>query len=137
MRAILIDPKARSITETDYNGDYKHIYKLIECEPSPFTMVQLSARESLFLDDEGLFKGHTDFFMWKGYSHPLCGKGLILGIDYEGESVATKLKLDFVTKQVSWHRKQVLGFEDTEGKGELFGKRATVLTRRTIYKDLD
>ena len=32
MRAILIDPFAKEITEVDYDGDYKKIYDLIDCK---------------------------------------------------------------------------------------------------------
>lgn len=52
MRALLLDPTAGTVTEVDYDGDYRSIYKLIDCET--FTTVGLDDKgNTLFVDDEG------------------------------------------------------------------------------------
>jgi hypothetical protein len=52
MRAILLDAKTRTVSEVDYDGDYKSIYGLIGCQC--FTVVQLGNGDDLYVDDEGL-----------------------------------------------------------------------------------
>lgn len=87
MRAVLIDAKNRTVTDVDYSGDYKEIYKLIGCEL--FTLVRnLPGGDEVFVDDEGLLKlaGDTPFFEIPWYPSPLAGSGLILSSGKEGEA---------------------------------------------------
>jgi len=111
MKAILIDPTERSIKLVEYDGNYRSIYKLIENGGSPFDVVRLEEdgqEESLFFDDEFLFKAEDgnphDYFVLAGpdwnFPNPLGGKGLILGVDEEGASVATKLTVEKVQANV-------------------------------------
>lgn len=115
MRAILIDPFTETISEVDYDGDYKSIYRLLSDEKQTvdtFTVVGLSDEETLFVDDNGLLNEPTHFFIWKGYGQPLAGKGLILGVDEEGDSVATKYTLDYVKPRVLWaNNLELVGME--------------------------
>ena len=103
MRGILIDPKTRTITETDaYNGDYRSIYPIIGCDR--FDIVHINASETVYVDDEGLINGNAamnGFFYLIG-DHPtaLAGKGLILGADDEGGTVPSRLALDEVKAMV-------------------------------------
>ena len=54
MRAILINPEDKTVTEVDYDGDYKSIYKLIGC--STFDVVRTStSNDGIYIDDEGLY----------------------------------------------------------------------------------
>lgn len=92
MRAILIDPFTRSITEVEYSGDYHDIYKLIDCDT--FTIAPITHRgDGIFVDDEGLFKPDQAFFKHDGYPQPLAGCGLIMGCDEEGETVEPTISL--------------------------------------------
>lgn len=88
MRGFLINPFERTLTEVDYDGDFHSIYKL--CDYSTFVIVNDHPLPQLdvFVDDEGLFKEAQAFFTWGDYPQPLSGKGLILGHDLSGESVA-------------------------------------------------
>jgi len=97
MRAILIDPFTKTITEVEYSGDYKQIYKLINCDT--FTVSCLSDADDLFLDDEGLLKDNR-YFTWNG--HPFAGKGLILAHDDEGDTISTTYDLHEVLDRVEW-----------------------------------
>ena len=92
MRAILIDPANQTITEVDYDGDYQSIYKLIDCQTFTSAFV-FENEDSLYVDDEGLW-GATDFFMINGVLQPLAGRGLIIGSDDEGGSIAAKSDID-------------------------------------------
>lgn len=100
MKAILIDPTLNLIQEVEYSGDYKTIYKLIDC--STFTCVDLGFGETLYLDDEGLYKDETYMFHYDGAYQPFAGKGLILGTDDEGEAIATRLTTLSVCKKVEF-----------------------------------
>jgi hypothetical protein len=100
MKAYLIDPYEHSITGVDYSGDYKDIYKLIDCRT--FDCVGFNGDDTLYVDDEGLYKNNPEFFMIKGYSQPLCGKALVLGVDRDGNSIAPKISLTNLKKMVTF-----------------------------------
>ena len=120
MRAILIDPFNESVTEVEHNGDYRNIYTLLSHETQPvdtFTVVSIDDDNDIFVDDNGLLNNPTHFFMWKGYTQPLAGKGLILAHDDEGESIGTTLLLNRAKKNVRWANDlefvELVPFEDT------------------------
>jgi hypothetical protein len=92
MKAYLIDPFARTVTQVEYSGDYKEISALIGCQL--FDAVRIGANgDTIFVDDEGLLNGPTEFFKHSSYPSPLAGKGLVLGTDDEGESVGTLFRV--------------------------------------------
>lgn len=135
MRAILINPKNKEITEVEYTGVYTNIYEHIEAQP--FTVVQLEECESLFIDDEGLYREDQHFFTWKGYDQPLAGRGLILGLDEKGDSVATGLDLDYVKSMVEFPNLEFSHFESFESMTERFGVMMPVFGQRAIFKPKD
>lgn len=100
MRTILIDPETQTVTELDFEGDFRDIQKTIGC--SCFTCVHIDGdnQEAIFVDDEGLLKGSGFVFEFLG--QPLVGKGLIMGCDDEGESIGTPLPLSTITDQIRW-----------------------------------
>lgn len=104
MRAILINPLEQSITEVEYNGDFRNIYEHLKCDT--FDVVRLNNKDDVFVDDNGLltFPNPHGYFIWmredgKPYG-PLAGRGLILGLNHEGESIATDMSLDEVKRKV-------------------------------------
>jgi hypothetical protein len=106
MKAILIDPFTKTITEVEHNGDYKQIYELIGCYC--FTAVNLDNKgNAVYVDDNGLIEDidNQQFFMifnQDGVPAVLAGKGLILGCDAEGESVSTTISLEAARSIVAW-----------------------------------
>lgn len=99
MKAILIDPFTKTVSEVKHNGNYQEIYKFIKADC--FDVVRISEHEAIYVDDEGLYR-QEKFFAWDGYPQPLAGRGLVLGSDDEGNSVSTKLTLDEVRSKVTW-----------------------------------
>jgi len=94
MRAILIDPTTKTVTEVDYDGNYESIYKWIDAQT--FECVDLGDPDhnTVYVDEEGLLADEPGpFFTVSTYAQPLAGKGLILATDDEGESVATTLNI--------------------------------------------
>jgi hypothetical protein len=101
MKAYLIDPYEHTITEVEYSGDYTDIYKLIDA--SCFDCVGFNKfKDTLYIDDEGLYKEHKEFFMIEGYPQPLVGKALVLGTNAHGNSIAPKISLTKLKSMVDF-----------------------------------
>ena len=105
MRAILINPEDKTVTEVDYSGDYKDIYKLIGC--STFDVVRTStSSDGIYIDDEGLYAPIQ--FKWQftfdnAYEPiKLVNKGLVLGCNDEGDSVAPDSTVEDIKKNITW-----------------------------------
>ncbi len=103
MRAILIDPFAGEVKELDFAyTDYRSLYPVLSHATMPVSTFELCnppclvGEDSLYVDEEGLLKPCTAFFHIDGHHQPLAGKGLILGSDEEGNTVAAKTALDAV-----------------------------------------
>lgn len=102
MKAFLINPTDKTITEVVFTGDYRNIYEHIDADA--FTAVTLNqARDVVYVDDMGLYRNEQDFFMIEGYENPLPGKGLVLGTDDEGESTEpTYTNMEWLTGMVEF-----------------------------------
>ncbi len=107
MRAILIDPYKREITEVDISGDFMEIYKFLSndmVKVSTFTTgMTWDNRDILYVDDEGLFKNGSPFFdIGRADGQPLAGMGIIMGGNSAGESVSVKASLKEIQELVRW-----------------------------------
>ncbi|CAB4195373.1 hypothetical protein UFOVP1298_15 [uncultured Caudovirales phage] len=100
-KAILINPFDQTVTEVEYNGDFHHIYELIECDTYDVARINENG-DGIFVDDDGLFKQDQMFFQHEDYPSPLAGRGLVLGCDEEGESVVPDTSLSEVIKKVKF-----------------------------------
>lgn len=101
MRAILIDPFTRTVTEVDTDAGLDELYQLLDVDL--ITVMDVGAGHAMILDDEGLLK-QKDFqayFGMKGLDQPLAGKALILGNKY-GENRDATLPLSAVEEKVIW-----------------------------------
>ncbi len=96
MKAYLIDPFEKSITEVEYSGDFNDIYKLINADL--FDVAYIDDKLGVFVDDEGLFKDNQAFFQ-VGYAI-LAGYGLVLGTDDEGNSISPDISLKALANKV-------------------------------------
>ena len=87
MRGILIDPFTRTVSEIETSGKLAEIYELLGVEL--ITAVTVGENQSLFLDDEGLMvpKANQEYWNWKGSNQPYAGRGLIIGLDNDGNSI--------------------------------------------------
>jgi len=103
-KAILINPTEKTITEVDYDelGSYRQIYEFIDADL--FDVVRLDDGDAIYIDDEGLYT-KEDMFLYGDYPQPLAGRGLVLGTDEEGETIAPKISIDTVRQQVRWWKK--------------------------------
>ena len=93
--AYLINPETRSIEAVEMTGGADHlqdIYKLLDCDL--ITTAHLDAHDAIYCDDEGLMHGPVyQFFGIKGYPQPIAGRGLVVGVDAEGNDCAPRLSL--------------------------------------------
>jgi hypothetical protein len=108
MKAFLIDPKAQSITEVDYSGDYNDIYRLIEADV--FDVVRLyPSGDGAFIDDEGLLKESEFFWAHRNYPQLIAGRGLVLGVDADGESASPSVTLQQLHDDIAFADIETIG----------------------------
>jgi hypothetical protein len=106
MKAYLIDPFEKSIKEVDYSGDWQDISRLIGCKY--FTAVNLNDdQDTVYVDDEGLLvdQGDMEYFhisMAPGYEQTLAGKGLVLGTNKDGDTVAPLCDIKWLDGIISY-----------------------------------
>lgn len=100
MKAILINPFDQTIKETEYTGDYREIYSLVECRT--FDCVRLTPHEDMYIDDEGLLIDNQRYFRMLEIGANYAGKALLLSHDDEGETTATNWTLQDVKDMVEW-----------------------------------
>lgn len=116
MRAYLVDPYTETVVEITYNGDYKTIYDHIDCDC--FCVAGLNKEgDGVYVDDEGLLtmSERTKFFVTTLYPQALAGKGLVLGVDEEGNSTSPVISLEDFKKTVRFmtYAKLRLMFEES------------------------
>jgi hypothetical protein len=116
MKAILVDPFNHKISYVQIyrRGDdscLADILKHLNCDL--IASVNLGGGESyvrnvMFVSDTGLYEppkntGYQAFFQTKWYPDPLAGYGIIVGTNYEGETIETTLSLKEVEESItSW-----------------------------------
>lgn len=98
----LIDPVERTIIKVEVSpNDLGTYYRALDCET--FTLAAFNdIGDVVFVDDDGLLKGPTSFFLIEGYPQPLAGKGLVLGTDPEGETIAPTVGFDWLVENVDF-----------------------------------
>lgn len=102
MKAYLIDPWAKTVSEVEVDRSIDAIYAQIGVDC--FCCVTISAGgDVLYVDDEGLFVEKQAFFSIITYPQPLAGKALCLGTDENGDSISPKIDLDTLAQCVTFH----------------------------------
>lgn len=93
--AYLIIPETRSIEAVEMRGGSDHlqdIYRLLDCQL--ITTAALDEHDTIYCDDEGLLHGPVyQFFGVSGNPQPLAGRGLVVGLDADGNDCAPRLSL--------------------------------------------
>jgi len=101
MRAILIDPFTRTVSDIDTDAGLDDLYRILDVEL--ITVLRVGAGHAMILDDEGLMKNKIEqgYFQLEGMDQPLAGRGLILADEY-GENRPATLTLEQVEERVVW-----------------------------------
>lgn len=106
MRAIKIDPFARTVEEIETVGDLASMKDVLQDGPC---LVRISRQDILWVGDNGMLTAGIPVFRWKAYDGPLAGMGLILGIDEEGDNVDATVTLEKAKEQVVWTDAETTG----------------------------
>ena len=105
MKAFLIDPELKEITEVKYNGNYKQIYTLTGCKT--FDVVRIPyGSDGIYVDDEGLYADVLHKWEFNLHHQPpikLVNKGLVLGCDDNGDTEEPTISLDLLKHFVTWN----------------------------------
>lgn len=112
MRAILIDPFERKITQVEYNnqfkedGTYPGAYRLMQCDLIEVVYFdKVWEHAEMYVDEEGLFKQDLRFFipLFSLGAQPIAGRALLVGPpDDEGNSTACPLMLEEVVTGIQF-----------------------------------
>lgn len=100
MRAIIINPYARTIREIDHDGSLGAMYATIRC--STVCMVRISPSDCLWLDDNGMLTEGKPVWYFGDYPNPLAGIGLILGVTMSGRNRDTRIPVAQLMAIVKW-----------------------------------
>lgn len=115
MRAFLINPTDRTISQLDHSGELKDMRQTIACES--VDRVSLAPGLDMWVDDEGhLFPGRN-IFEFSGAPRRYAGNGLILGIDDQGQTIETSITIDKLLQIIRW--------TDLATSGDMSEARAT------------
>jgi hypothetical protein len=145
LKAILIDPATRSITEVEYQGVYTDIYALIKNDGSPFDVRSLRGTNSVvYFDDEFLLKvkkGDTKPYVFiNGVPDPLGGRALIVGTDGGGNDIDTELTVEDFEDNVRFQDLTFLGWEpgyQKEVDHPTYGKVSQIVGPRPRFRECD
>lgn len=115
MRAVIIDPWNQTVYATDKpTWGLDEMYQSLS-GPDGFrkcddiNMVQIGRDQVLWVDGEGLLIPNVPIWNLNNYSHPMAGKGLILGVTEMGDNKGTHLEVDWVQSMVVWTTKLTTG----------------------------
>lgn len=92
MKALLINPKERKVTEIELDGSLDSYYKAMDC--TTFAVpIQFDNDDALYVDDDGVFKPRPLYgFKKKEWEYAIFGNAIIVGTDAEGNSIDCKSK---------------------------------------------
>jgi hypothetical protein len=115
MKAIKIDAVKREVIEVDITSDYNDINK--EIGSQIFTIAHsLKKRDTIMVDDEGLFNNENIFFVYNGAHQPFAGNGLIVGCNSKGDTVDCKIDINEVKQNVEFYDRNTLAMAMAFGK---------------------
>jgi hypothetical protein len=101
MRAIIINAKDRTITETEIDGSLKSLQQIVGGLIEPVYQ-GLRDNHHCYVDEEGLLADPQHFFMFKAGHQPLAGNGVILSSTEDGGEAPCSLSLDWVKERVTF-----------------------------------
>jgi hypothetical protein len=101
MRAIIINAKDRTITETDIDGSLKSLQNIVGGLIEPVYQ-GLDDPHHCYVNEEGLLEDPQHFFMFAGGHQPLAGNGVILSSTDDSYQGPCTLSIDWVKEHVTF-----------------------------------
>jgi hypothetical protein len=124
MRALLIDSEHKTITEVGTDGTLADMGRLLGSklfegvEGVVFVKGSLSkGGDMLYCDEAGLFVENLRHFHQIDGGHPIPGKGLVLGVDKDGESCSASISIDELAPRISFSQRRFRGTRSRSGPG--------------------
>lgn len=128
MRAILIDPEAKALTEVDIDGGYKGIQKILKCREftigAYLTGSLARGGESIYVSDDYIEDRPSARYWFQvdadrdpPSSYPIAGLGLATGFDSEGGEAALRMSVDELGKRITFTQRRLRGFRTREIPG--------------------
>jgi hypothetical protein len=101
MRAVVINAKDRTVTETEIDGSPKSLQEIVG---GLITTVYdgLDEHHHCYVNDEGLLNDPQHFFIFRDGHQPLAGNGVILASTDDGDEAPCTLALDWVKERVTF-----------------------------------
>jgi hypothetical protein len=106
MKALLIDPFTKTVTETEVAEGLDAIYKAIDADG--FDVIYINSDNCIFVDEYGLSRKDR-LFRLNTYHQPLAGKGLVLGVNAEGDSCDTSIDWEAMKRAITFPDLQYAG----------------------------
>ena len=104
MRAILINPYNRTVTEIDLSPGLDNIYKAMSTEEVIVDMIEVGVAfrnsDVMYVDERGALKQESKAFRMKDTSQVLFGTGLVVGTDDDGNDVDCLCAIE--DDQIGW-----------------------------------
>jgi hypothetical protein len=118
MRAIIIDPTDKSVTEADIDTSYEAFRSF--SRSGYIERVRLPEGHWLWIDEEGLLQPEPGpFFRMEAVpSATFAGKGIILCCDEEGDHAPATVSEELIRENVWFPSVRFTGFTDWEGTEE-------------------
>jgi hypothetical protein len=121
VRAFLIDPAERQVTEIDFEGGSKALQKILGCcnfaEGSRPLRGNLSVGwDGVFVSDDPLeTKKERHWFQvdanrYPPSSYPIAGRGLVVGVDTEGDECDAGIDIEELRSRVTFTQRKFRGF---------------------------
>jgi hypothetical protein len=99
---VLIDATNRSVTDVEFEPTLEEMYRLIGCELIEAIRRGPFAPDTLYVDEEGLYKKHVAGFAI-GVSQTIVGNGLIVGgPDRHGDETSSICNADDIVLIVTF-----------------------------------
>jgi len=132
MRAILVDPETVAITDIVIKGDgIEEIRDLIGCRSfasgaRPLRGNMETGFDHLLVSDDYMDE-RSDARFWfqvdadknPPSSHPIAGRGLITGVDTQGETCDAVIALEDLVPRITFSRRKFRGFRVRDGRGDI------------------
>jgi hypothetical protein len=101
MRAIIINARDRTITETEIDGSLKSLQHIVGGTIEAVSQ-GLDEFHHCYVNEEGLLGHPRHFFFFKDGHQPLAGNGVILASTEDGDEAPCTLVLDRVKERVTF-----------------------------------
>ena len=101
MRAIVINAKDRTITETEIDASLQSLQQIVGGLIQP-VYDGLDDAHHCYVNEEGLLNSPEHFFMFRDGHQPLAGNGVIVGSGLVADEAPCTLPLEWVKERVTF-----------------------------------